>query len=30
MGYKYRVYHVGIHARDVLEPESRELEKINA
>ena len=30
MGYKYRVYHVGIHARDVLEPERRELEKINA
>jgi len=30
MGYKYKVYHVGVHARDVLEPERRELEKINA
>ena len=28
--YKYKVYRVGVHARDLLEPERLELEKVGA
>ena len=28
--YKYRVYRIGVHARDLLEPERLELEKVGA
>ena len=29
-GFKYKVYRIGVHARDVLEPERIELEKVGA